>query len=261
MREEATGCDLPKSSDTAPSHAPRNPAGPAACRWRGAAGPGSRAALPWPCTFSRSQAISGSRSPRASSASRSGIVAPRRRHQLRRGHGAQRVAREVAEGAVVPVDVLQAAARVVGRGDAEQRARSPRSRRRAGRRRARLARDQRPLQPEAQDDMRGVGQLVGVDADEAALHAAPEPGEVVRGVGRGVAAEGRVQLAGRGRRGRRRSGRPASRRSGTAIHAPPCRRPRRRAGAPRLRAGRARTARGRSRAARRAATWRSPASL
>ena len=138
-------------------------------------------------------------------------VAPRRRHQLRRRHRAQRVAGEIAECAVIPVDVLQAAARIVRRRDAEQRAESlvPGARQIGHRKRAG---DQRLLQPEAQDDMRGIGHLVGIDADEAALDAPPQPREILRPIGRRIAAEGRVQLPARAMSGTRPTGRPASRR-------------------------------------------------
>ncbi len=48
---------------------------------------------------------------------------------------------------------------------------------------------QRLLQAEAQDDMRRIGHLIGIDADEAALDAPPQPRQVVRPIGRGIAAE------------------------------------------------------------------------
>jgi hypothetical protein len=41
-----------------------------------------------------------------------------------------------------------------------------------------LALDQRALDLEAQDDVRRVGHLVGVDADEARLHARQQPVQV-----------------------------------------------------------------------------------
>ena len=57
-----------------------------------------------------------------------------------------------------------------------------------------VARDQRPLEPVAQDDVQRVGHLVGVDADEAALDAGVEALEVRRREG-GVVAERLLELA------------------------------------------------------------------
>jgi hypothetical protein len=118
----------------------------------------------------------------------------RRAEQLRRQHGAQRVAREVAEGAAGPVDVLQAAQPVVGRNDAEEIPHPlvPGARQVAH---GEVARDQRAFEAVAQDDVQRVGRLVGLDADEAALDAAVDAHEVVRGERRVVAERG-AQLAG-----------------------------------------------------------------
>ena len=119
---------------------------------------------------------------------------PRRLHQLRRRHGAEGVGGEVAEGAIVPVDVLQAALGVVGGRDAEHPVQRlvPRARQVHD---LEIPRDQGAFQPEAQDDMGGVGDLVGVHADEAAFHPPPLPGEVRGGIGFRRPAEGRAQLA------------------------------------------------------------------
>ena len=53
-----------------------------------------------------------------------------------------------------------------------------------------IAADHRPLQTESQDDVGGIGHLVGVDADQAALHPGVEAVEIVGRPGRPVAAEG-----------------------------------------------------------------------
>ena len=98
-----------------------------------AAGPGSRAGRPGRAPSPAASPSAAACRPSASASSSPGTSRRAAAHQLRRGHGAQRVAGEIAEGAVMPVDVLQAALRVVGRGDAEQAAAAPRSRRRAGR--------------------------------------------------------------------------------------------------------------------------------
>ena len=72
--------------------------------------------------------------------------------QLRREHRTQRVAGEIAEAAERPVDVLQAARPIVGRGHADQLAHAlvPGARQIGHRQ---IARDQLPLQAMAQDDV------------------------------------------------------------------------------------------------------------
>ena len=90
--------------------------------------------------------------------------------QLRGDEAAERVAREVAEGARRPVDVLQHAVGVVGDLDAEQPPHAVVPRRRQvgdGER----ALDQRALELEAHHDVQRVGELVGLDADERRAHA------------------------------------------------------------------------------------------
>ena len=98
--------------------------------------------------------------------------------QLGRDQAAERVAGEVAEAARAPVHVLQAAERVGGNLDAEQAA-HPLAPRAGQIPDGELARDQRELELEAQDDMQRVGERVGRDADRArarrppGAHAAP----------------------------------------------------------------------------------------
>ena len=75
--------------------------------------------LPWRWMFSRSQSSSGANSPRANWASRSPRSCPRLLEELGGVQVAERVRREVADRAAGPVDVLEAAAGVVGRGEAE----------------------------------------------------------------------------------------------------------------------------------------------
>ena len=78
---------------------------------------------------------------------------------------------------------------VVGRGDAQQlpHAVVPGARQIGHRE---LARDQRPLQAMAQDDVQRVGHLVGVDADEAALDPGVEAQRGSSGAKAGIVAEG-----------------------------------------------------------------------
>jgi hypothetical protein len=94
----------------------------------------------------------------------------------------------------MPVDVLEAAQRVAWRRDPQQAAQPLRpGPGEVGD--VQRALDHGALQPEAQDDMGRVGQLVGVHADEAALDPAPEPGQVGGRVGLGVAAVAGLELA------------------------------------------------------------------
>ncbi len=104
-------------------------------------------------------------------------LAPGCGHQLRRSHRAKRVAGEIAEQAVVPMDVLQAASGVVGRHDAEQRLDPvvPRGRQIV---QPQIAANQRLFQPEAQDHVRRIGHFVGVHANEAAMHPPPETRQI-----------------------------------------------------------------------------------
>ncbi len=111
--------------------------------------------------------------------------------QLCRCHRAEGVGGKVAEGAVIPVDVLQAAAAIVGHLEAKQGldARVPCARQVSHRE---VAGHQGAFEPPAQDDMGRIGHLIGLDADEACAHPPPEPRKVGWGVGRRIAAEGRV---------------------------------------------------------------------
>ena len=106
--------------------------------------------------------------------------------------GAERVSREIAPAAARPVNVLEATLGVVSDGQA-QKALHP------GVESARQivdgegAVDHRALQVVAQQDVGGIGDLVGVNPDEARLHARIEPVQVGRPEGRIVAAEGLLQ--------------------------------------------------------------------
>ena len=113
-----------------------------------------------------------------------------------------------------------------------------------------IAGDQRALQPIAQDDMRRIGHLVGIDADEAALDPRVEAVEIVRPPTPGPCRRSTRAGSAPRIRGTRASGRPASRSAATGSRAGSCRARRRPAGGAMRRAGRARRARGRSRAAR-----------
>ena len=70
----------------------------------------NREPLAWMCC--RSQRSSGANSPRPICSSRSGHRGARGREQLRRYQRAERVGREIAPSAVIPVDVLQGAVAV-----------------------------------------------------------------------------------------------------------------------------------------------------
>ena len=127
--------------------------------------------LAWLQMWSRSQSNTGARSPRADARVEVGHGAAHRGEPLRGVHRAQRIAGKVAEHAVRPVHVLQRAVLVVAaRVHAEQlhHLRVPQRRHVLG---LDLAFDQRALDLVAQDDVRRVGHLVGIDADEARLHA------------------------------------------------------------------------------------------
>src|ERR1700733_15780988 len=91
------------------------------------------------------------------------------------------------------MDVLQASSCIVGRYDAEQRAEPvvPCSRQVSD---SQCPRDQCLLKAEPQDDMRGIGHLVGVHAYEATLDTSPQPRQVGRLIRRGIATERLVQL-------------------------------------------------------------------
>ena len=90
------------------------------------------------------------------------------------------------------MDVLEAALAIGRRGDAEQLAHAlvPRARQ-VGERQ--VAREQRHLEPVAKDDVERVGDLVGIDPDQAALDPDRPAVEVVGGERRAVAPEGRGQ--------------------------------------------------------------------
>src|SRR6185295_17935511 len=114
--------------------------------------------------------------------------APQRREPLRGVHRAQRVARKVAEGPFRPVHVLHAAVAVVAaRVDAEERLYLFVPQRRYVLDLDR-ALDEGALDLVAQDDVGGVGDLVGIHADQPGPHAREEAVQVVRAE-RGLRAE------------------------------------------------------------------------
>src|SRR5208282_2773274 len=81
-----------------------------------------------------------------------------------------RIGREIAPYAVVPMNVLQAALAIVGRSDAEQSTQpfGPS----AGKvRRHEIARDHRAFEAVAQNYVSGIGDLIGIDPDQAPLDA------------------------------------------------------------------------------------------
>ena len=127
--------------------------------------------------------------------------------ELRRGHRAQRVGREIAPGAVIPMDVLETALAVVGRRRRRAARSCPRSTRPADPSSSRSPAIMRALQPVAQDHMRGIGDLVGIDADQAALDPGVEAVEIFGLPCRARAAEALAQDAARRTRGTRASGR------------------------------------------------------
>jgi bifunctional enzyme CysN/CysC len=111
-----------------------------------------------------------------------------RREQLRRRHGAERVRGEIPPRATGPVDVLEAPV-AIGRGhDADEAAHpvSPGARQIA---QGQVAADHGALEPVAEHDVQGVRQLVGLDADEAALDAGDDAMEPLSGPRRALAAE------------------------------------------------------------------------
>ena len=90
------------------------------------------------------------------------------RHELRRVKVAQRVSREITQSTHAPVDVLEAAEPVVRRRQIEH---LPElvvpCARHVGRQQ--IARENRELQFEAQNNVQVVGRLVGLDPDEGRL--------------------------------------------------------------------------------------------
>src|SRR5207245_6415070 len=98
----------------------------------------------------------------------------------------------ISPGAVVPVDVLQAAFAIAWWSDADELSHAviPLARQILD---LEVARHHRLLQSVAQDDVGGICDLVGVNTDEAALDLRVNPIEVVRLPGRAVAAEGIAQ--------------------------------------------------------------------
>jgi len=128
----------------------------------------------------------------------SGIQARRRppccRHQLRRRHRTKRVRREIADRTVIPMDVLQNPFGIIGRRNAQQRMQPviPGARQ-VGHRQ--VARNQRLLQLEPQNDMGGIGHFIGIDADETSLDMAGQPPQIGRCIAVSVTAIGLQQLA------------------------------------------------------------------
>src|SRR5579883_801716 len=112
--------------------------------------------------------------------------------ELVRRHGPQRIGREIAPGAVIPMDVLEAATAVIGGRDAEELHHSlvPRPGQISD---SELARQHGPLQPVAQENVRGIAHLVGIDPDEAPLNARVKTIEVLRVPGIAFAVEGRAR--------------------------------------------------------------------
>src|SRR6516162_8327503 len=94
-------------------------------------------------------------------------IAPRGLEQLSGDQRAERIGREIAPIAVVPVYILQTALAVVVGRNPEHVAhrRSPGGRQLRG---VEIAVKHRALETVAQDDMSRVGHLVGIDPDESA---------------------------------------------------------------------------------------------
>ncbi len=132
-----------------------------------------------------------------------GNGALRRRHELGGGHGAQGVGRKIAERAVVPMDVLQTAAPVVGRNHTEHRLhRLIPCPGQIGHRQ--VAVNQRLFEPEAQNDVGRIGHLVRIHADQSTRHPSIQPPEITRREGSRIAPEYGVQF--RSEKGQERIG-------------------------------------------------------
>ena len=176
-----------------PSGAPGSRRDPAACRWPPTAASLNSSRLPWPCTLARSQISSGDRSPlpvprpvRRPRAAPPPSVAPPPSHRAcswgnsrtrHRTSGCPAGSRAHRPAAPSRAATANPSFHAPGRSAT-----------------ASVARDQCLLQPEAQDDVRRIGHLVGIDADEAALHSPPQPRQVAGSIRRRIAAECSVQL-------------------------------------------------------------------
>ncbi len=117
------------------------------------------------------------------------------RHELGGKDRPYRVAREIAERPLIPVDVLQATLAVMAGADAEQAAHPLRpgggqvgNAERAG--------EERFLELVAEDDMGGVGHLVGIDPDQGAADAPPMRPHRFRIEAGGLIREGAGELGG-----------------------------------------------------------------
>ena len=93
-------------------------------------------------------------------------------HQLRGSHGPKGITGEITEQAIIPVDILQYAVGIVGRGNAEQGVQGlvP-CRRQIGD--LKISGDQSLFQLKSHYDMGGIGHLIRINPDEAALDPAP----------------------------------------------------------------------------------------